>query len=335
MQLFPGPDEVASDPDLWDPQSSPVPSEEDEDDRECLGTSSEAQNTALEDTFDINYQDMPLGLDLDDFFPEQGNPEINSENEPNTPAALSPFLELDGKKYLKSSIVATLSNNRSKKATMRTLRVQGVAVEDLRGRRSRDYDPTDLDSDEYLKAGDLAATLLRAGDHISLGILLVKGFRVKKDRSIRTSMTTDELEDRTNKAKVLCQIMEMRNPYDVAQHNPADFWEWTGKYLHLDVDSREEKVTQRLFVSEVPGHLVHPLAPSVSKQSEPDPSSMSVDLPTWSTATKQLNEMLDFAWSELDPKGPGIAGNIAELCEVTNPGLPYKNAHSQYFISCS
>ncbi|KAJ7347943.1 hypothetical protein DFH08DRAFT_1001299, partial [Mycena albidolilacea] len=240
---------------------------------------------------------MPLGLDLDDFFPEQGNTEINSENEPNTPAALSRFLELDGKKYLKSSIVATLSNNRLKKATMRTLRVQGVAVEDLRGRRSHGYDPTDLDSDEYLKAGDLVATLLRAGDHISLGILLVKGFR----------------------------IMEMRNPYDVAQHNTADFWEWTGKYLHLDVDSWEQKATQRLFVSEVPGHLVHPLAPSVSKQSEPDPSSMSVDLPTWSIATKQLNEMLDFAWSEFEPKGPGIAGNIAELCEVMNPGLPYKN----------
>jgi hypothetical protein len=121
--------------------------------------------------------------------------------------------------------------------------------------------------------------------------------------------------------------MEMRNPHDDDSH-PSDFWEWTGNFLHLDVDSHEEKTTRRLFVLTVPGNLVHPLAPSVSKQSEPDPSSMSAELPTWSIPKTQLDEMLDFAWSQLEPKSAMLAGNIARLCEVMNPGLPYRNAES-------
>ncbi|KAJ7766390.1 hypothetical protein DFH07DRAFT_769929 [Mycena maculata] len=61
-----------------------------------------------------NYRDVPLGVQLDDFIPET----IDEIDKDKTPIALSRFLTIEGKKYLKPSIIASLSSNRSKKAAM-------------------------------------------------------------------------------------------------------------------------------------------------------------------------------------------------------------------------
>lgn len=63
-------------------------------------------------------------------------------------------------------MVATLSSNRSKKATMRTLWVRGVALEDLRQKQLViDFDP--MESEDVLKAGELVAVLLRVDVQIT------------------------------------------------------------------------------------------------------------------------------------------------------------------------
>ena len=60
---------------------------------------------------------------------------------------------VEGKEFLKSSIVASLSSNRSKKVTIRTLRVRGVALEDLCNSRSDELDPENMEDEDYMKKG--------------------------------------------------------------------------------------------------------------------------------------------------------------------------------------
>ncbi|KAJ7025828.1 hypothetical protein C8F04DRAFT_1046127 [Mycena alexandri] len=278
---------------------------------------------------DHEYQDMPLGIDLDQFLPdhtlETDNSGVTMDEIPsaaNTPVTFSKVLEVEGKKYLKASLVATLSSNRSKKATMRTLRVRGVALEDLRGRKSEQFDPTDLDNDNVLKSGDLVASLVRTAGTICLGIFVVKGIRVGADKSIRTAVSFSDVETPDQKTTVITQLMEMRNPQ--VQGVPSEFWEWTGNYLCLDINTQEERETRRLFVAELPGVLVHPISPSVSK---PASSTTLEAQATWSIPSDQRKDILEDAWQSLDPTGKEIAANVAQLLEVANPGsLPYCDA---------
>ncbi|KAJ6469242.1 hypothetical protein DFH09DRAFT_1111225, partial [Mycena vulgaris] len=137
------------------------------------------QNTVSEK----NYKDIPLRMDLDQFFPDEVIKESDKDKNP-VPVAFLKTIEAEGKKYFKSSLVATLSSNQSKKTTMRTLRVRGAALEDLQGRKSEVFDPADLSKDDLLKSGDLVVTLLHTEGQICLGILMVKGIRIGTNKSI-------------------------------------------------------------------------------------------------------------------------------------------------------
>jgi hypothetical protein len=61
--------------------------------------------------------DSPLGMDFDDFLPDTAE----GIEEGVEPEAFSKILMVDGKEFLKSCVVASLSSNRSKKVTMQTL----------------------------------------------------------------------------------------------------------------------------------------------------------------------------------------------------------------------
>ena len=100
--------------------------------------------------------DAPLGMDFDDFLPDT----IEGIEESVEPEAFSKTLIVDGKEFLKSSVVASLSSNCSKKVTIQTLRVRGVALEDFHNSRSDELDPEDMEDGDYMKKGDLAATLV-------------------------------------------------------------------------------------------------------------------------------------------------------------------------------
>ncbi|KAF8135316.1 hypothetical protein K438DRAFT_1640163 [Mycena galopus ATCC 62051] len=269
------------------------------------------------------HSDMPLGMDLEDFFPDtdtiQTGPGHRNEQ---SGTVFSQYLEAEGKKYLKSSVVATLSSNRSRKATMRTLRVRGVALEDLRGRKSESLDLGDPDGDDFLKENDLVATLMRSGGEICLGVLVLKGFRIGKE--VRTSITMAELEDPQKKVKAMGQIAELRNPPTGDQNpQPACFWEWTGNYLQVNFGSADELKTRNLFVVEVPGSLVFPLGPSLTKRT-------GGEEPTWSIPIEQLTEVLEEAWNSLDPDGKDISSNLMNLPELgNNKSIPYRNSFDE------
>ncbi|KAJ7362430.1 hypothetical protein DFH08DRAFT_799463 [Mycena albidolilacea] len=82
-----------------------------------------AANTIIPDPDDSDNDEndeTELGLDFDDFLPNTLE-ELDQEQEPLIFS--KSLVAEDGKEYMKSSIVATLSSNRSRKATTRTLRV--------------------------------------------------------------------------------------------------------------------------------------------------------------------------------------------------------------------
>src|ERR1700733_2822280 len=85
--------------------------------------------------------DSPLGMDFDDFLPDT----TEGIEESVEPEVFSKTLMVDGKEFLKSSVVASLSSNHSKKVTIRTLQVRGVALEDLHNSRSDELDPEDME----------------------------------------------------------------------------------------------------------------------------------------------------------------------------------------------
>ncbi|KAJ7661525.1 hypothetical protein DFH06DRAFT_1089043 [Mycena polygramma] len=309
-------------------EPTPDHDQPDEDNRHM---SAEQIQSVQNSSTDEDYQDLPLGMDLENFFPDVplDSDKADSTEAPTAPTAFSKVLAAEGKTYLKSSLVATLSSNRSKKATMRTLRVRGVALEDLRSRKCEQFDPTDLDDDNLLKLGDLVASLVHASGKICLAIFIVKGIKIGSQKSSgRTAISLPDLENPEYKANIVCQLLEMRNPaMQVQPVAPANFWEWTGNYLSLNVSPGKERETRKLFVAEIPGILVHPLGPSVSKPSDLDSSNSE---PTWSVPTDQLLEILADAWQSLEPEGKDIAAHIAQLSEVTNPeSLPYRNALGQ------
>lgn len=259
-----------------------------------------------EDDFD----DDDTGLDLDDFFPD--TPAGIDDDEP--PLAFSRHLIAeDGKEYLKSSIIATLSSNRSKKATMRTLRVRGVALEDLRQKQLNiDFDPSE--SEDVLKSGDLVGVLLRVGDQICLGVISVKGFRVGADKTLKTTMEMDQLEQNDTGVKVVGQILEMKSE--------SNSWKWTGNYLRLDTRVKDAQAAHKHFLLEFSSVLIHPLGPTLSALNGET---------TWIIAANQLEDVLEYAWEMLDPESEQVMANIELLPQVTNPScLPYRDSSGNY-----
>ncbi|KAJ7315740.1 hypothetical protein DFH08DRAFT_820317 [Mycena albidolilacea] len=294
------------------PAVNVAPKDIDDSPRSAVLSSEEVQ-AVQENVGDQDHNDMPLGMDLDQFFPDDSDGD-------EVPVAFLKFVEAEGKRYLKSSLVATLSSNRSKKATMRTLRVRGVALEDLHSRKAKEFDPGDLDEDNLLKSGDLVAPLLHASGKICLGLFIVKTIRTGAEKSTLTAVSLPDLENPQKKVVVTGQLVGMKKPEIEGQ--PADFWEWTGKYLCLNTDIKDERETRKLFVTEIPGVLVHSVAPSVSQSTVSGPLNPQ---PTWSVPSEQLEEILKDAWDLLDPESRDISAR--QPIEVVNSNsLPYRDA---------
>ncbi|KAK6997165.1 hypothetical protein R3P38DRAFT_2798691 [Favolaschia claudopus] len=111
------------------------------------------------------------GLDLDNYFPEN----LDDLDNDKIPDIFEKFLiDTEGKKYLKSTLIAGLASNRS---TLRTQRVQGLAVADFHQKRlDFDFDP--LEEEDMVKIDDLVGILIQTKElEICLCALLVKEFK--------------------------------------------------------------------------------------------------------------------------------------------------------------
>ena len=149
-----------------------------------------AQNADTE--ADGDTYDDELGMGLEDLLPD--SPEgIDADAEP---LAFSKKISHEGKEILKNSLVATLNNKSSKKVPWRTWRVRGVAIEDLYNSKQEEMDPDDMEDDEYMKKGDLAASLVQCGGKICLCVLEVTAFQFVAEKITQTTAALNDLEDK-------------------------------------------------------------------------------------------------------------------------------------------
>ncbi|KAH6916539.1 hypothetical protein BKA70DRAFT_1502864, partial [Coprinopsis sp. MPI-PUGE-AT-0042] len=272
---------------------------------------------------------LDLGADLEDCLPEHtGNPPSDDIEE-----IFQKTIMVEGKSYLKSSVVATLSSKFSKKLTNRLLRVQGLTLEDFRKQREarrRCLDDSNVDDSQLIKSGDLAAILVdteRQDTRFSLAVIEMTGFKEGDKGSILSSIHRQKLV--SPKLKVFGQILGL-NDVDVGGEQT---WEWSGSYLRLGAKRAKTANTsvhsRRQFVLQVPGLLVHPLSdPMIVTNEVSNPSGKrSLDI-TWRISNRELRAIQEDAWMSLGPNNEGIMGNINLLPHVTNPSFPYRSSQN-------
>ncbi|GBE89048.1 hypothetical protein SCP_1500500 [Sparassis crispa] len=278
------------------------------------------------------FDDVPEGMDLDDFMPD-----TEDDSGTDKPSFHSDqFLLIEGKTYLKSSVVTSLlTSNRSRKVTMRTLRAR----------------------DDIVKFGDIAACLVRVGQNICLGVLEITGFERGTDKGRLTAVKLEDLEKRDSDLHVTAQLLELV-PQGSPQGDNSDHWFWTHQYIRFGARSQSERSTHNQHILTIPAFLVHPLGPSVvpfkplevaaaaaDDDDDSDDDGDMFELPctilepqpqsgpysgrklqrmTWSLQDAQLNEILNYAWEWLSPDTEEVIRNVDLLPSVESASMPYK-----------
>ncbi|KAJ7273135.1 hypothetical protein C8J57DRAFT_1063442 [Mycena rebaudengoi] len=248
------------------------------------------------------------GLDLDNYFPDNLD-DIDTED---PPSMVSKFLtDENGKQYLKSSLVAGLSSNRSKKSTLRTQRVQGIAVADFHQRKlDIDFDP--LEEEDMIKIDDLVGVLVRTKDHICLCALMIKEFKKENQRIPLSAIHLDDQENPHSGITVVGQLMEMIES--------GDRWEWNKQFLRLDTSQGAAHARNTQLLLQLPSSQIYPLAPNVTEFNH---ASLDIDPGTWTVQSSQLEEIKEFAWTMLDPDNDDIGTRVINLPEINNVCIPY------------
>ena len=266
---------------------------------------------------DNDTSEITDGLDIDDFFPD-----IPRESEtlpPDTEANISApnqYLEFQGRKFLKSSLVtALLTPYHSRKVTMRTLRAQGVTIRDLQ-KSSLNLPSGNLEDEDLIKSGDIAAALVRVGSEVCLAVLEIRRFQDSStsDKIRLSSIEAERLEQHDKPITVTAQILRLEDKRPPGVE--VGFWEWTGQYLRFGETPGTTLETQRQYTLDIPGYLVHPLGPDITEDSY-----------RWSLSHRQLDEVKDHAWACLEPESEALAESIRTLPDIKmghdRSGLPY------------
>ena len=123
--------------------------------------------------------DHKLGMGLEDLLPETQDG-IDTDAEP---LAFKKKISHEGKEILKNSLIATLNNSKSKKVPWRTWHVLNVAIDDLYNSKQQEIDSDDMEDEEYMKKGDLAAALVHRGGKICLCAIEVKEFQFGTEKA--------------------------------------------------------------------------------------------------------------------------------------------------------
>ncbi|KAI0753375.1 hypothetical protein C8Q80DRAFT_1096770 [Daedaleopsis nitida] len=290
-------------------------------------TQDAVENETSDDEDDGACDDLPEGLELDDFFSSRAD-SMTGE---------SPFISndkwllIDGKKYLKASVITIiLTAKRSRKVTMRTLRARGVTIEDLHGgHRNHDrFNAIDLAGEDLIKSGDLAAMLVRVGKDICLAVVEILQFELDGQKARRvTAVELTMLEPpQGSKVKVLVQLLKLRSVQDLSDAAAATTWLWSHQYIGITMKTSTSRPLHSLYAA---GDLLYPLGPRIveshSSSAEAEATRSLADV-TWALSDAQLHEMLDMAWSALNPETEEILSSVERLpLFVQADGLPYRS----------
>lgn len=288
----------------------------------------------VSDSDDSNgFDNVPVGLGIEDFLPDT---EQDLEDDVATMSSEDRFVMVEGKRYLKASVVtALLTSSRARKVPLRTLRNRGVTFEDMSG--GDKWNSSELTSGNLVKTGDIAASLLRVQSTICLAVVEITGFHCGSgdDQTYVSCISVDDLEDRASAPTVSVQVLDMFTPEPST--NPAEkrSWQWTHSYIRLDSQSDSQHITQRQHTINIPGHLIHPLGPTiialrlsdnqVDQPIVPRYAKDSQIAKTWSVPGTQLDAILMFAWEALSPDTEDIIANIEHVPSVSTQSLPYQD----------
>jgi len=255
------------------------------------------------------------GIELDDLFPET-QAELEDEAEPEI---FSHKLVDGDKEYLKSALIAALRPDQWKRLAVRPFRVQGKTLESLYPySRTSGITIEGSVNHKELSAKDLVAFIVRSTNGFCLAVMEVVGFRFKREKALKLVMGVEHLTNGKGDFKINGQIIELSPSLDV-----VDAWDWTKRYVHLDVTSRTARLTQAQFILEVPVSLVYPVA-GLPVRTEKMSTQLS-DL-TWRINKADLDNIVTVAWNSLNGEGEDILGNLPLIPKITNPNaIPYQD----------
>ncbi|KAJ6526383.1 hypothetical protein B0H19DRAFT_970619 [Mycena capillaripes] len=253
-----------------------------------------------------------LDLDLDNYFPDN----MDDLDKEDPLSMVTKYLTDErGNRYFKSSLVAGLSSDRSKKSTLRTQQVQGIAVADFHQRKlDIDFDP--LEEEDMVKIDDLVGILVRTTEDICLCVLVIKEFKKENQTIPLSAIHLDDQENPDSGITVIGQLMEMTQSADVTR------WEWNRKFLKLDTSDVAAHAKNKQLLLRLPSSQIFPLAPNVTELN-------GIEKATWTVESSQLQETKDFAWTMLDPDSDDVGNRVSNLPEVNNVCVPYRDLAEQ------
>lgn len=226
----------------------------------------------------------------------------------------SHYFIVSEKKIYKPVIIAErLTSDRARKATARPLRAQGVTVEELLRRRTQQINQPDTDgfNDGQILAGDIGALLTRVGRNVCLAVAEVLNFRQGSSKNNLAAINEDDLDPKNSKSTTIA-VQFLHLSAQVINHERV--WIWPKKYLQVQ-PNKEKAVTQRNFAMRIPGELFYPLAAQIHYEND--------DIPVWKILNSDLTDILEDAWSSLNPEDDEIINNIKLLPKIDGPDLPY------------
>ena len=242
-----------------------------------------------------------------------------------TPPSTHFLTGIDGKEYYKGSIVSSYfrGGHRAKKVVERTLRARGVTLESLR--ESQNPNTTDvLSGDGAVVVGDLAATIVRAGEQVCLTVIHIIGFVINKSRADRIAI--EELEQQDSDLVVTGEILDI---LPMRSHNEStnSSWAWSLSYLSSTGKGKSSKLTVKQTTFRFPGWLIIPLCPALH------PATSVCDHPsqpyTWVFEEEVLEESLSQLWSFAERKYPDQAHEVLDdLLSLSIDELPYRSGDS-------
>ena len=227
----------------------------------------------------------------------------------------------DGKEYYKGSIVSSyFRGGRAKKVVERTLRARGVTLESLR--ESQNPNTTDvLSGDGAVIVGDLAATIVRAGERVCLVVIHIVGFVFNKSRVDRVAI--EILEQMDTNLVVTGEVLEIL-PMRSHDESTNSSWAWSLSYLSSTGKGKSSKLTVKQATFRFPGWLIIPLCPTLR------PATLVCDNPpqpyTWVFEEEILEESLLQLWSLVEHQYPDQAHEaLADLPSLLIDELPYRS----------
>lgn len=245
------------------------------------------------------------GLTIDDLFPDTVGDADN-----NADSALR-FLEVDGKKILKSSLITGLSSNRAKKVILRTLRMQGITLEDLyKSKFSDALDPILTDDSQLLKSGNIAGSFIWSKSILCFAVIEITGFRDSRQNITRRTANLDDVTNPNSQLLVSGQVMA------IAEN--AGTWKWMNEYLKIQTRQTDARTSHKDILLDIPSPFIIPLNPRQTNPAVIDQAFDVLELEGCEIGIKM---------DELFERMKGLQNlELQKIPKIENSSLPYRDA---------